>query len=330
MKLQYLLLVSITILFFNCKTDKLEPFVSENHLESFQTEKPQFFDLDTLEYKTIIGKHGTKIMYYRELFDTIYKGPIQLELIELYDFKEILYRNIPTITTKDELLETSGVLKIKFTSNGKELEIRRGKKLIVYPPKGRLKDNDIFLSKEDSLGNITWDITNQNFTFFDLHLGGGIYKQIIIPRDSLLSYEKRQKEAFKEAKLDAEYHNTKNKGFFILTSNNSKWINIDKLALIKDKINLRFNCENDNISGFNIYLIYEELEAFLVYNKPYSELDFKNLPVFGKTHLIFVGGDDNKRELYTCKVELNKLLHNKSLELKLKKTTKKQLKSLFE
>ena len=59
----------------------------------FQT-KAQIIDLDTIDYKEIIGKHGTKIFFYRELFDVKDGDKIELELIELYDFKEVLYRNI--------------------------------------------------------------------------------------------------------------------------------------------------------------------------------------------------------------------------------------------
>ncbi|MFY7671965.1 hypothetical protein ACOSP6_12840 [Tenacibaculum sp. MEBiC06402] len=318
MKLQYLIFISLTILFFNCKTDKLEPFVSKNHLESFQTEKPQFFDLDTLEYKTIIGKHGTKIMYYRELFDTIYKDPIQLELIELYDFKEILYRNIPTITTKDELLETSGVLKIKFTSNGKELEIREGKKLLVYPPDGKLKNNDIFLSEKDSLESIKWEITNQNFAYFELYIGGGISKQIIIPSDSLETFTKREKKRREEIARNEKirYELITKSNSFILKNIKDRWINIDRLVNPEKQISFRIK-ENINFSGFNIYVIYKNLNSFISYSVSNDLLFFPEVPIIGKVKLIAIG--ENLEGTFYDEISLN-----------MKKTSKQNLKKLFE
>ncbi|MFD0992186.1 hypothetical protein [Tenacibaculum geojense] len=328
MKLQYILLVSVTILFFNCKTDKLEPFVSENHLESFQTEKPQFFDLDTLEYKTIIGKHGTKIMYYRELFDTIYKDPIQLELIELYDFKEILYRNIPTVTTKDELLETSGVLKIKFTSNGKELKIRNGEKLIVYPPKGRLKNNDIFLSEKDSITNIKWNITNQNFTRAIVNIGGGLTKIITIRNDSLENYNENTGNdllgVYDNNSIDIDNEiNT----FFVLDQKYWKWINIDRLVNPERKLTFKIK-EHDNFSGFNIYIKYENLNSFISYSVTNNLLFFPDVPIVGKVKLITIG--KNLQGTFYDEKNLNSITNNSEITLNMKKTSKQNLKKLFE
>lgn len=329
MKLQYLLLISLTILFFNCKTDKLEPFVPENHLASFQTEKPQFFDLDTLDYKTIIGKHGTKIIYYRELFDTIYKYPIQLELIELYDFKEILYRNIPTITTKDELLETSGVLKIKFTSNGKELEIREGQKLLIYPPTGKLKNNDIFLSEKDSITNIKWNITDQNYVSKSILLGGGISKRIYIPFDSLSENEKSRIKSNQIINADELIHlelrNDLNS--FILESIKEKWINIDKFIQPEKRISFNIE-ENIDFSGYNTYVQYEDLNSFLSYTVTEDMLTLKNIPIKGRVNLIVVGR--NLEEIFFDKISLNSISDNSQIKLNMKKTSKYDLKKLFE
>lgn len=329
MKLQYLLLISLTILFFNCKTDKLEPFVPENHLASFQTEKPQFFDLDTIDYKVIIGKHGTKIVYFRELFDTIYKDPIQLELTELYDFKEILYRNMPTITTKDELLETSGVLKIKFTSNGKELEIRDGHKLLVYPPTSKLKNNEIFLSEKDSITNIKWNITDQNYVSKSIILGGGISKRIYVPFASLSENEKSRVNQDRIIKSDEfiEYELKRELNFFILENIKEKWINIDKIIQPEKRISFNIE-ENIDFSGYNTYVKYEDLNSFLSYTMTEDMLTLKNIPIKGRVNLIVVGR--NLEEIFFDKINLNTISDNSEIKLNMKKTSKYDLKKLFE
>ncbi|AUC13955.1 hypothetical protein BTO06_01760 [Tenacibaculum sp. SZ-18] len=329
MKLKYLLLIGLVTTLFNCKTDKLEQFIPENHLASFQTEKPQFFDLDTLEYKTIIGKHGTKIMYYRELFDTIYKDPIQLELTELYDFKEILYRNIPTITTKDELLETSGVLKIKFTSNGKELEIREGEKLIVYPPGNKLKNNNIFLSEKDSITNIKWNLTDQNYVYISILLGGGISKRIYIPFDALSENEKSRIKSKQIINADELIHlELKNEiNSFILESIKEKWINIDKFIQPEKKISFNIE-ENIDFSGYNTYVQYEDLNSFLSYTVTEDMLTLKNIPIKGRVNLIVVGR--NLEGIFFDKINLNTISDNSEIKLDMKKTSKHDLKKLFE
>lgn len=329
MKLKHLLLICLITTLFNCKTNKLEPFIPENHLASFQTEKPQFFDLDTLDHKTIIGKHGTKIVYYRELFDTIYKDPIQLELTELYDFKEILYRNIPTITTKDELLETSGVLKIKFTSNGKELEIREGQKLLVYPPFGKLKNNDIFLSEKDSITNIKWNLTDQNYVSKSILLGGGISKRIYVPFDSLTENEKSRVNQDRIIKSDEfiDYELKRELNFFILENIKEKWINIDKFIQPKKRISFNIE-ENIDFSGYNTYVQYEDLNSFLSYTMTEDMLTLKNIPIKGRVNLIVVGR--NLEEIFFDKINLNTISDNSEIKLNMKKTSKYDLKKLFE
>lgn len=330
MKIQhYLFTLIVATLLISCQKENQAPFIPTNHLAEFSNEESQFVDLDMIEYKKIVGKHGTVIFYDRDLFELKETEKVQLELIELYDYNEILYRNIQTLTTDNKLLETSGVLKIVFTSNGKELKLKKGEKLIVYPPKGKLKDNDIFLSETDSLGSIKWEITDQKYVKVLQDLGGGITKSTTIHRDSLDEFRKKQQEYWRNRELEIEYQNKLNRNYFILTKNNYQWINIDKLALIKDKINVNFKCNNNKIGGFNIYLVYEKLDAFIVYQRNALHLNFEKLPICGKTHLIFIGGNDDTKVVYYDKIELNQSLNNIELNLDLKKISKEKLKNLF-
>lgn len=330
MKRNYVLFFPLLLLFFNCKKEIIEPYTPTNYLANFQTEKPQIFDLDTIEFKEIIGKHGTKINFDRYLFDVEEGEKIQLELIELYDFKEILYRNIQTLTTDDELLETSGVLKITFTSNEREVKLKNQENIEILTPKGKLKGNSIFLSEKDSLGNIKWNITDQNYIFYDVHIGGGITKRISIPRDSLPAYKKRDKDFLKQQKENIEFKTTLSQSFFILNQNNKKWINIDKLVLIDDKLDVSFKNNNSKINGYNIYVVYEKLDAFLTYQRDASDLNFKGIPVSGKTSLIFIGGDSESKEVYYDKILINSSKHNSTIKLNPKKIKKEKLKALFD
>lgn len=328
MKLQYLLLVSLSILLFNCKTDKLKPFIPKNHLESFQIEKSQFFDLDTLGFKKIIGKHGTQIIYHRDLFDLKETDTIQLELIELYDYNEILYRNIQTLTTDNKLLETSGVLKIVFTSNGKEIKLKKGEKLIVYPPKGKLKDNNIFLSKTDSLGNIKWDITNQDYNLFSIHLGGGIWADKIIKTDSIEYYRRMNiKTSGSETYNSSLAKNKENVDFFILDNINTNWVNIDKLVNINSNLNFELTSTSDEFSGFDIYVVYKDFASFIYYSRFKSELIFNDIPITEETFMIVLCQKNN--EIFHDRLLLNNISNNSKISLNLKKISKEKLKNLF-
>ncbi|TCI90155.1 hypothetical protein [Tenacibaculum sp. M341] len=331
MKIHYLFFTLIlTALLFNCKPEIVTPFIPKNHLAEFQTEKSQIFDLDTISFEKIKGKHGTKINFNRDLFDIEENAKIQLELIELYDFKEILYQNIQTLTTDNKLLESSGVLKIKFTVDGKEIQLKKGKKLMIETPEGKLGNNDIFLSELDSLEKIKWKITNQNYINFDVYKGGGITVLITIPRDSLDYYIQQQKKYNNQLKKEDLVKNEliRKSNLFILQNINSKWINIDRIVNTTSKINFELYNDKKEFSGFNTYITYQDLSSFLYYPITNNNLFFYDIPIKGKVKITVIG--ENKNGIFYDQIELNKALHNSKLKLNLKKISKEGIKKIFD
>ncbi|WP_299682524.1 hypothetical protein [uncultured Tenacibaculum sp.] len=324
MKLHYALFIGVILLIASCKREKLEPFTPKNHLASFQKEKSQFFDLDTIYWKKIIGKHGTKINYYRGLFDLKETDKVQLELIELYDFKEILYRNIQTLTTDNQLLESSGVLKIKFTSNGKELQLKKGERIAVFPPKRKLMDNDIFLSETDSIGNIKWKITNQDYCDILIYVGGGITTRKTVACDSVQFFIKNSNRWNPNKPLDS----TKNSERFILYNLSAKWINIDHFVKNVSKVDFSVTETTRRFTGFDIYFNYDNINSFMYQSRFGDNLKFQQIPISGKTHIIIVG--TYKQQIYYDKIELKEATNNATLNINMKKTTTKDLKRLFE
>ncbi len=334
MKIKYslLLLACSLILTISCKKEKLLPFSPKNQLSEFQTEKAQIIDLDTLAYKEITGKHGTTIYFDRYSFEIKEGEKVQLELVELYDFKEVLFRNIQTVTTDDKLLESSGVLKVVFTANGKELKRKKGEVLKVYPPKGKLKDNDIFLSQTDSLDNITWDITNLVLLDTVVNIGGGISMLKTIVLDSI-SYANRQK-FIKRTKSDVliESNNESAEDSFVLPffleQNTSQWINIDRFVDVQTKINFELEDKQEEFSGFNIYINYENINSFMYEVRFVDNLNFYDIPLSEKTFITVIG--ENKEGLFYDKIELKETINDAKLQLNMKKTTKEELKKLFD
>ena len=333
MKFNYYLLLFVFILGVGCKKEKLLPFTPKNYLSEYQTEKAQIIDLDTIDYKEIVGKHGTKLVFYRELFDVKHGEKIQLELIELYDFKEILYRNIQTLTTDNKLLESSGVLKVTFRSNGKELKLAKEELLKITPPKGKLKGNDIFLSQQDSLGNITWDITNQNYCEYVFKIGGGLSKAAIVSCDSIPFYEEREvKRLQNEEELISEREKVINSNYnsevFYLKQNTSQWVNIDRIVSVNKRIAFELENEQEDFSGFNIYFNYENLNSFMYETRMNNELNFNNIPLSEKTTITVIG--EKKEGIFYDKIELKESMNNTILQLNMKKTSVKKLKKMFD
>lgn len=326
MRRYYYFLALAILLLCNCTQEKLAPFNPKNYLSQFQTEKSQFFDLDTLYFKEIIGKHGTRINFNRELFDINDTVPIQLELIELYNFKEILYRNIQTLTTDNKLLETSGVLKIKFTSRGKEIKLKKGEKLIIYPPKEKLRNNDIFLSVADSIGNIKWKLTDQSYTRIETYLSGGITKLEIIPTDSLPNYLQYINQ--KKSTLNKLVNSKINKRMFVLTQTNNDWINIDRFVNTTSKINFQIKDHKKEFSGYHFYFNYKGLDSFLYESRLNDDLLFYEIPLEGKVNMVIIGEKNN--EIFYDTIELSSKLNETDIQLNMKKTTEEKLKRLFD
>lgn len=323
MKNFYLFLI-ILLVTIGCKKDEASIFIPKNYLEEFQTEKTQFFDLDTLSLKLIKGKEGTEIYFMREDFDISKDEKITLELIELYDFKEILYKNINTITKDNELLETNGVLYISFKSDGKEIKLKKNKKIRISPIKGKLKDNDIFRAKKDSLNNIKWEKINQEYVVIKEDRGGGITMDIHIHKDSIKNYRKKVKE--RQINFNNLRKSNVNDLFFI-TNNDFGWINIDKIVDVDFKMNFNLIDKKNEFLGFNIYFTYKNLKSFIYNPRLKNELKFDSIPISGKTWMTIIGEKNNI--LFYDKIELKKELNNSDLILKMKKTNKKELQKLL-
>lgn len=327
MKTNYLYTILLFFILSSCKKENEVLFIPKNYLAEFKSDQSQFFELNNLDYKEINGKHGTKIMYSRDLFDLKETDKVKLELIELYDYNEILYRNIQTLTTDNQLLETSGVLKIVFTSNGKKLKFKKGSKIIVYPPKGKLKNNDIFLSETDSIGSIKWKITNQDYTEITIYKGGGIYIKDIIRLDSLNYYLRKLGNAFLDYKNYSSNDDNELKNYFVLEDNSWNWINIDKFSNLEKVINFQLKDSQQKFPGFQTFITYNNKDSFLSESRYKNYLEFDSIPIDNPTHLIVIG--EYKKHVYFDKIKLDEGLNNSEIKLDMKKTTKEELKNLF-
>jgi hypothetical protein len=321
MKKLFIFLFTLSII-TSCQKDEEKIFIPKNYLKKFQTEKVQVFDLDTLLFKQIIGKYGTEISFNREDFNVSKNEKITLELIELYDFKEILYRNINTVTTDNQLLETNGVFYISFKSDEKEVKLKENKKVFVYPLKGKLKDNDIFIAEKNSLQNIKWKITNQDYVTVIENKGGGVIIDVIVHKDSLANYKKKWGKTVELYDL-----NKKTKNFFTLKSEDFGWINIDRIVDVDFKINFSLKDNKKRFSGFNIYFSYDELKSFIYNNRLNNDLKFDNIPISGKTWITIIGEEEDI--LYYDKIELKKDLNNSDIILNMKEIRLKNLESII-
>jgi hypothetical protein len=123
MKKQILTYFLVSISVFSCKKD-IAKFEPTNPFEKVVLVESQVFDLDTIGVKEIIGEKGTKIYFNREDFEIGKNDKVSVELKEYYNRLELISDNLNTITDKNELLESNGVIFLKFKSGDKELKLK--------------------------------------------------------------------------------------------------------------------------------------------------------------------------------------------------------------
>jgi len=320
------LLVSISI--FSCKKDIVE-FEPTNPFENIVIVEKQVFDLDTISIKEIIGKKGTKIYFNREDFDVSENDKISLELKEYYNRLELISGNLNTITDKNELLESNGVIFLKFKSGDKEVKLKDKKKLKIKFKKEFRKGDRIFNGVLDSINQIEWiedKDTFITFTIIDTILSrryGGVltYRDKIIPIDSLDYYSKTNENLELQIESDISEINDE------LAVNNwwkypdvlideFGWINVDKILMPDANVSYELNLNKKKLEFVSTFLIYKDLNSFISdYRKP-NDLIFTNIPIKNHTSLIVLGKVN--KEFYVKRLTIDKNT-NGILELNLKK-----------
>ena len=325
MKKNFPITILFLILFSSCKKELivLEPI---NHLKEFSKTEKQTFDLDTLDFYRIEGKYGTEIIFIRDAFEVQKGEKIIAELKEIYDFNELLFNNINTITVDNELLESSGVIYLDFKTKDKSISLKNGKSLQVYFPEGVLDNNDLYTATLNEFNQFKWEEEEQLDTIYPIHRGGGIFVDEIVSKDSIEYYKKNNQESFGRERFDDllgrvdSIVNNRYSTFGLFK--NIGWINVD--LIVEPDFNLNLNLvENKGLENLSFYVLYEDLNSFLSIYRTRDSLFFEDIPIKNKTQLIIIGNE--KEQLYGDKIELNEINQNSSIKLNLKKMTKEEI-----
>ena len=121
----------------------------------------QLFDIPSDTNIIIVGKEGTEIGIKSHSFifedGTEPTGPITFALKECYDYDDMLYENLTTMS-KGQLLETGGMIHLAATSNGKKLALREHTELEVRFPQELEDDMQIFYENRKEDGEMDWEL----------------------------------------------------------------------------------------------------------------------------------------------------------------------------
>ncbi|MBF02483.1 MAG: hypothetical protein CMP76_04220 [Flavobacterium sp.] len=212
----YIILLLTVLLCTSCQEDITSNLKQiENQLKTENTSTSTF----TLKNDTILkGKLGTEIFIPKDLFANYTNGKITFELKEYFSKEDIILNGLSTITDKDELLESSGMIYINFTEEGKQLTIKEGKRYKAQLPNKILANSNLYSNANDSI--FKWEFIEgiqrdtaiidilKNAAFgitVDKTGAGGFFKNvktdsvsIIQKRDSLLLIKNRKESKKRE------------------------------------------------------------------------------------------------------------------------------------
>jgi len=338
MKNQILLSILVSISLFSCKKDIAE-FEPSNPFENILIVKKQVIDLDTINTKEIIGEKGTKVYFNRGDFDVAKNDKVTLELKEYYNRLELISDNLNTITDKNELLESNGVIFINFKSGDRELKLKDGKKLKIKFKKEFRKEDRIYKGVFDSINQIKWTEDKQTHITFPVidtvlsrrYLGVLTYKDKIISIDSLDYYSSRNENL--ETRIETEISEFNDElaidnwwTYPEVLINELGWINVDKVLIPDSIISYKLILNKNDIKFVSTFIIYKDLNSFISdYRKP-NNLTFSNIPIKNRTSLIVLGKENNK--FYAQKVIIDENTTG-NLELNLKEVNSSDFEKLL-
>ncbi|SDY05505.1 hypothetical protein SAMN05444411_1164 [Lutibacter oricola] len=315
-----ILVLLILILNNSCNKDNIDP-KRVNILKKFNKVNKQIFELDTIEFKQIIGEKGTKIYFNRELFDIKENDRITFELKEFYDFEDLVFNDLRTITHKNEILKSKGVIYADFFVNNERVNLKKGKKIRIDFPDNKLENNDIYLGKIDSLNQISWiEQKRDSLCEVVLYIGGGISKRITTTTDSIKYYEKQNKLILRKEKIFRE--NNKRLNSSILTAKIG-WINIDKIIDKLDKVSFKIELVEKEFDNLQIVCLFDNSFSFKTFYRTKDNLNFKDLPYIKDITSIVVFGFENEN-IFCDKIYIKNNV-NSEFKVDLKKANEKEI-----
>ncbi|TYP73461.1 hypothetical protein [Aquimarina intermedia] len=309
--------------FTSCEDYKIniKPY---NSFKVFNKVQTQYFDLDTLTFKIIEGNKGTKIWFVREDFELDEGDKVTVELKELYDFKDLVFNNINTITNKNELLESSGVIYLDFKVGDKSVPLKDKKRLSIIFPDKRLKGNELYYTQLDTLAQFQWieEPVYIGVIHYDRVNRIDIIKSI--PIDSLQFYQQKDSLANAETSQEMELQNYSER----VLINKFKWINIDKVVNPDYRIDFELDIDaREELDNYQIHMIYKGFNSFISLYRTKDNLTFENIPIKNETYLIVTS--KSEQFIYGSKLKLKKLKQEK-IKVNLKVMDTANLRQLLE
>lgn len=127
--------------------------------------KPQSYTASASEDFSITGEQGTKVSFSANSMvlenGKPVSGEVKIELKEFYSTADIIKSQLTTSTTKDQVLETAGMINLRVSKDGKACKLKDGQQVEIEFASDDLEDMQLFDGQRDENGNMQWEIQPQ-------------------------------------------------------------------------------------------------------------------------------------------------------------------------
>lgn len=242
-----------------------------------------FFTFSPDSVFKLIGKEGTEItilpgcLVHQDGINPT--GEITLEMKECYSASDIVFNNLTT-QTKNDLLQTGGMIYLQARSGDKVLKVKEGKHIeIKFPKKGKGKEGmRLFKGKKD--GNyIVWDENPISDT-----------ANATIPTDTI--YSEANSAIIYQKELD----------YYLFNSSEMEWLNCDK-QIEGEKTELYASIDTAVIP--NIRLMFHTLKLAAYPQLEDGKMIFHNIPIGELATIIGFYKSEGKYYIYKKEITIS-------------------------
>ncbi|WP_284650832.1 OmpA family protein [Flavobacterium terrisoli] len=297
----------------------------------------QHFTGKSNEVITITGKEGTKITIPK---NTLMKangkyaiGKIDIELQEFYKKSDAVGANLHTMSN-GIMLESGGMIYIKATSKGEELQLKKGSKMTIeFASKNNPGDMQTFYGYQKKDKSVDWSTNElipvvsedeQDGNAYWMTISTYFINDKIISRDTvrgssdgLETSNKRFQRKAEESKNVKALQNT------ILQSTKLGWINCDRFYDVKDKTDLFVNV--DLKYKPEVRLIFKDINSIMSgYINNDNKVVLGQIPIGQKATLIAFSCVADEVYMAVKEIEIDK---NGAIDLALNKTSLEEFKT---
>jgi hypothetical protein len=146
---------------------KTESSVMMNNLDGLQTllvDAPQVFTIPAKTIKKIEAKKGLRVTVNTDNLETAdgqpVSGDVQVSIKEMVKATDMIENNCPTISD-GKILVSDGAYYVGMMSNGKQLQIKKGKSLQMEFPRVSKNGMELFYGERDENGIMNWKPLNK-------------------------------------------------------------------------------------------------------------------------------------------------------------------------